>query len=146
VANTWVNKIDYSISTPSKAIIFGTSIRVDFRLVPLLKGLRIGEIVSQLIESHELSLNPEDPDATRNTYKTTRTIVTDEYQLDEENQVQIIDEAAEGYTFSRHLDLPRKLSYCVQDTDVRGIRIKHRLKFRVQLHNPAGHVSEVSCG
>jgi arrestin-related trafficking adapter 4/5/7 len=116
---------------------------VDFRLVPLLKGLRVGEIVTQLVESHELTLNPEDPNSIQNTYKTTRTIVTDEYELDEENQLQIIDEVVEGYTFTRQLKLPRTLSYCVQDTEARGIRIRHKLRFRVQLHNPDGHVSEV---
>ncbi|KAL2012256.1 hypothetical protein VTN00DRAFT_4974 [Thermoascus crustaceus] len=143
VENIWPNKIEYSISTPSKAVIFGTSLRVDFRLIPLLKGLKIGQITSQLIESHDLTLNPEDPDTIRNTYKTTRTIVTDNYELDEENQLEIIDEAAEGYQFCRYLDMPKTLTKCLQDADTKGIKIRHKLKFRVQLHNPDGHTSEL---
>lgn len=143
VENIWPNKIEYSISTPTKAVIFGTSIRVDFKLIPLLKGLKIGQIVSQLIESHDLTLNPEDPDSVRNTYKNTRTIVNDEHELDEEDNLEIIDEAAEGYQFSRFLDLPKTLTRCLQDTDTRGIKIRHKLKFRVQLLNPDGHISEV---
>ncbi|GIK06967.1 hypothetical protein Aspvir_002620 [Aspergillus viridinutans] len=143
VENIWPNKIEYSISTPTKAVIFGTSIRVDFKLIPLLKGLKIGQIVSQLIESHDLTLNPEDPDSVRNTYKNTRTIVNDEHELDEENTLEIIDEAAEGYQFSRFLDLPKTLTRCLQDTDTRGIKIRHKLKFRVQLLNPDGHISEL---
>lgn len=143
VENIWPNKIEYSISTPTKAVIFGTSIRVDFKLIPLLKGLKIGQIVSQLIESHDLTLNPEDPDSVRNTYKNTRTIVNDEHELDEEGNLEIIDEAAEGYQFSRFLDLPKTLTRCLQDTDTRGIKIRHKLKFRVQLLNPDGHISEV---
>lgn len=141
--NVWPNKIEYSISTPTKAVVFGTSIRVDFKLIPLLKGLRIGQIVSQLIESHDLTLNPEDPDSVRNTYKSTRTILNDEHELDEDSGLEIIDEMAEGYQFSRHLDLPKTLTRCLQDTDTRGIKIRHKLKFRVQLLNPDGHVSEV---
>ena len=141
--NVWPNKIEYSISTPTKAVIFGTSIRVDFKLIPLLKGLRIGQIVSQLIESHDLTLNPEDPDSIRNTYKSTRTILNDEHELDEDNGLEIIDEMAEGFQFSRHLELPKTLARCLQDTDTRGIKIRHKLKFRVQLLNPDGHVSEV---
>lgn len=117
---------------------------MDFRLIPLLKGLKIGQITSQLIESHDLTLNPEDPDTIRNTYKTTRTIVTDNYELDEENQLEIIAEAAEGYQFCRYLDMPKTLTKCLQDADTKGIKIRHKLKFRVQLHNPDGHTSEVS--
>lgn len=143
VENIWPNKIEYSISTPTKAVIFGTSIRVDFKLIPLLKGLGIGQIISQLVETHDLTLNPEDPDSIRNTYKTTRTIINDEHQLDGDNHLEIIDEAAEGYQFSRVLDLPKTLTRCLQDTDTRGIKIRHKLKFRVQLLNPDGHISEV---
>lgn len=145
VENIWPNKIEYSIETPSKAVIFGTSVRVDFRLIPLLKGLRIGQIHSQLVETHELTLNPEDPDAMRNTYKITRTIIDDEHDLEfDDDAMQIIDESAEGYKFSRHLEMPKTLSRCLQDTDTRGIKVRHKLKFRLQLHNPDGHVSEVS--
>ncbi|KNG85979.1 HECT-type ubiquitin ligase-interacting protein creD [Aspergillus nomiae NRRL 13137] len=143
VENIWPNKIEYSISTPTKAVIFGTSIRIDFKLIPLLKGLSIGQIVSQLIESHDLTLNPEDPDTVRNTYKNTRTILNDEFELDHDNALEIIDEVAEGYQFSRYLDLPKTLTRCLQDTDTKGIKVRHKLKFRVQLMNPDGHISEL---
>lgn len=141
--NIWPNKIEYSINTPTKAVVFGTSIRVEFKLIPLLKGLRVGTITSQLIESHDLTLNPEDPDSTRNTYKHTRPIVTDEYEVDDDN-IEVIDDAAEGYQFMRYLDIPQTLTRCLQDTDTKGIKIRHKMKFRIQLHNPDGHVSEVS--
>ncbi|KAL2862662.1 arrestin family protein [Aspergillus lucknowensis] len=143
VENIWPNKIEYSISTPTKAVIFGTTIRVDFRLIPLLKGLGIGQIVSQLVETHDLTLNPDDPDAIRNTYKNTRTIINDEHTIDADQSLDIIDEAAEGYQFSRFLELPKTLARCLQDTDTRGIKIRHKLKFRVQLLNPDGHISEL---
>ncbi|CAG8947067.1 unnamed protein product [Penicillium salamii] len=142
VDNIWPNKIEYSISTPTKAIVFGTAIHVDFKLIPLLKGLRIGTITSQLIESHDLTLNPEDPDSIRNTYKITRTILTDEHEMDEDS-FEIIDEAAEGYHCARVLDMPQTLTRCLQDTDTKGIKVRHKLKFRIQLHNPDGHVSEL---
>jgi hypothetical protein len=125
--------------------MFGTAIRVDFKLIPLLKGLRIGQATSQLIESHDLTLNQEDPDSVRNTYKITRTILTDEHDIDE-NAIEIIDEAAEGYQFTRYLDMPQTLTRCLQDTDTKGIKVRHKLKFRIQLHNPDGHISEVSEG
>lgn len=143
VENIWPNKIEYSISTPTKAVIFGTSVRIDFRLVPLLKGLKIGTITSQLIETHELTMNPEDPVSVHNTYKSTRTIKTDEYELNEDEQLEILDETVEGFQFSRSLELPQTLSRCLQDADVKGIKIRHKMKFRVQLLNPDGHTSEL---
>lgn len=142
--NIWPNKVEYSISTPTKAVIFGTSVRVDFLLIPLLKGLEIGQITSQLVESHDLTLNPEDPDSVQNSYKFTKVIVTDTHELEGANDLEIIDEAAEGYRFTRFLDLPKTLNKCLQDTDTSGIKVRHKLKFRIQLHNPDGHTSEVS--
>lgn len=144
VENVWPSKIAYSISTPSKAVIFGTSVRIDFRLVPLLKGLHLGELQSQLVESHELTVNPDDVDAFHSTHKSTRSVAVDVHPIDTAERLQVLDEVAEGYEFSRVLELPKTLSKCMQDTDTKGIRIKHKLKFRVQLHNPDGHTSEVS--
>ncbi|RJE19350.1 hypothetical protein PHISCL_08322 [Aspergillus sclerotialis] len=143
VDNVWPNKVEYSISTPLKAVIFGTSIRVDFRLIPLLKGLRIGKINSQLVESHDLTLNPEDPEPLRSCYKITRTIINDERELPNDGEPEIIDETAEGHQFTHYLDMPKTLTKCLQDTDTRGIKVRHKLKFQVQLLNPDGHISEL---
>ncbi|KAI5304664.1 hypothetical protein KEM56_006160 [Ascosphaera pollenicola] len=174
VENVWPEKVEYSISTPSKAVIFGTSVKVDFRLLPLLKGLRIGAITSQLIESHEFTLNPDDADLFHSTYRTTRVIAGDTHFVtglhghrsrsrsrhrnsggsrndggrgstsDEEMEaLQYLEDGMPGYCFTRVLELPKTLSKCMQDTDTRGIKIKHKLKFRVQLHNPDGHTSEL---
>lgn len=118
---------------------------MDFKLIPLLKGLRIGVISSHLMESHEVALNPHLSFAPgRNTFKITRTIAEDQTELQDEENLEIIDEAAEGHQFTRYLDLPKSLTRCMQDTDTRGIKIRHKLKFRIQLLNPDGHVSEVS--
>ncbi|KAI5309175.1 hypothetical protein KEM55_003877 [Ascosphaera atra] len=205
VENIWPNKIEYAISTPSKAVIFGTNVRVDFRLLPLLKGLRIGSITTQLVETHDFTVNPDDPDIFHSTHKTTRIIATDTHFLPgprgiqssrgrnshssfrhrhhlhhhnhhhggnnhlsgtrslsrtgsrgssgSENTtssegsvdpVQLVQEAEMFDEFTRVIELPKSLSKCMQDVDVKGIKIKHKLKFRVQLHNPDGHTSEVS--
>lgn len=88
-------------------------------------------------------MNPDDPASIHNTYKSTRTIKTDDYELNEDEQLEILDETVEGFQFARSLDLPQSLSRCLQDADVRGIKIRHKLKFRIQLHNPDGHTSEV---
>jgi len=133
--------VEYSISTPSKAVIYGTSIQVEFRLVSLLKGLKIGSITTQVIETQEFSLNPDAVSTFLNNHKFTRVVADDEYTVPEDPD--ILDEEAEGYKFSRHLELPKSLTKCMQDAETRGIKIRHKLKFNVLLHNPDDHTSEL---
>ncbi|KAL1959150.1 hypothetical protein VTO42DRAFT_2655 [Malbranchea cinnamomea] len=142
IENIWPEKLEYSISTPNKAVIFGTSVRVDFRLVSLLKGLRMGQITTQLIETCDLTL-PSGVETQPRTHKTTRVIMTNSFEVDTDQELQILNEEVEGYQFSKDYDLPKTLTRCVQDIDTKGIRIRHKLKFRVQLHNPDGHISEL---
>ena len=117
---------------------------MDFRLVPLLKGLKIGAISTQLVETHDLTLNPEASDTLRASNKFTRVILNDNYEMDRDSPTEVLNEQSEGYQFSRVLDLPKTLKKCLQDADTKGIKIRHKLKFRIQLHNPDEHVSEVS--
>lgn len=145
VENIWPNKIEYSISTPSKAVIFGSFLQVDFKLVPLLKGLVIGNISTQLKEEQEFVVDPEWGVTALNggQMKDDRVIAYDNYNLDPDKDMQILEEAAEGFQFSRYLELPKTLSKCMQDCNVKGIKIRHKIKFNVQLHNPDGHISEL---
>lgn len=145
VENIWPNKIEYSISIPSKAIIFGSFLRVDFKLIPLLKGLVIGQISTQVREEQEFIVDPEWGISALGGGQTKhdRVIATDLYTIDAEKDEQIIDEAAEGFQFSRFVELPKSLHQCLQDCNVKGIKVRHKVKFNVQLHNPDGHISEL---
>jgi arrestin-related trafficking adapter 4/5/7 len=141
VSNVWPNKIEYAISTPSKAIIYGTSVQAEFRLVSLLKGLKIGNVTTQVVETQEFSLNPDAVSSYLNNHKSTRVVADDEYIVPEDPE--ILDEEAEGYKFSRHIELPKSLTKCMQDAETRGIKIRHKLKFNILLHNPDDHTSEL---
>ena len=144
VENVWTNKIEYSISTPTKAIIFGTSIQVDFRLVPLLKGLVMGKVMTQVKEEHEFMLDSDfGAPAYNQVQKIDRVVASDDYEINNETDAQILDEEAEGFQFSRFIELPKTLKRCLQDCSVNGIKVRHKLKFNVQLHNPDGHISEL---
>jgi len=123
-------------------VIFGTSIQVNFRLVSLLKGLRIGLCTTEVLETHEFTIEQEGSTPERKR-KDTRSIVMDQYTVDAEADPDILNEEAEGYQFSRYLELPKTLRSCVQDAEIHGIKIRHKLKFNVALHNPDGHVSEL---
>ena len=108
----------------------------------LLKGLRIGLVSTEVLETHEFTVE-SDSIASRRVHKDSKTLAKDAYQLDEEQESEILDEEVEGYRFSRYLELPKTLKKCLQDAEIHGIKIRHKLKFNVALHNPDGHVSEL---
>ncbi len=137
----WPDKVNYSLSTPTKAVIFGTAVQVDFRLIPLLKGLKIGKITTELNERQEMTIKgPRTPKKCR---EITRLIARDEHRLPDDVEAENIG-GQEGYMFSRTLAIPQSLRKCLQSVDALGIKIRHNLNFNVQMHNPDGHVSEVS--
>ena len=137
----WPAKVDYSLSTPTKAVMFGTAVQVDFKLIPLLKGLKIGKITTELNERQEMTV--KGPRTPRKRREITRLVAKDEHCLAQNLEAENIG-GQEGYVFSRTLSIPQSLRKCLQSVDVLGIRIRHHLHFNVQMHNPDGHVSEVS--
>lgn len=144
VENVWPNKIEYQLVIPQKAIIFGTAIDVEMRFTSLLKGLRIGNIKCQLIEAQEFTIAGATVNSER-FWKHQRDIDTWTFELnDEEHYHDMIDDSGQdGYTLHEKMPLPKRLSKCLQDVDVHGIKIRHKVKFNIALHNPDGHVSEV---
>lgn len=140
VENTWPEKISYSLSTPTKGVIFGTAIRVDFRIIPLLKALEIGHVTTELVETQEMTVhNPKHPRQS----KTARVIVKDKWKLPNDIETEEVD-GQDAYVFQRQLNIPKNLRHCVQSIEIPGIKIRHTLNFNVQLLNPDGHISEVT--
>lgn len=146
VENIWPNKVEYSIVIPQKAVVFGSSIPLETRFTPLLKGLEIGDINCRLMEVHEIVLTTPQGHQLRE-HKREREVKhwTLSVSRDEHWNDMIDDSGQEGWVVNSQLDLPKKLGKCMQDTNVHGIKIRHKLKLVVALHNPDGHVSEVSC-
>lgn len=143
VENVWPNKIEYQLIIPQKAIVFGTAIDVEMRFTSLLKGLRIGQIKCILFEQQEFSI-PGASAHTERHWKYSRDIDSWSFEISEENYHDLLDEnGQDGYTLKERLPLPKRLSRCLQDVDVNGIKIRHKVKFNIALHNPDGHVSEL---
>ena len=59
---------------------------------------------------------------------------------DDENADHLFDEA---HRFQMTLDLPKSLRKCRQSVDSEFIRITHKLRIYVNLHNPEGHTSQL---
>jgi hypothetical protein len=144
VENIWPNKMEYSIVIPQKAIVFGTAIAVEMKFTSLLKGLKIGIIRCLLIEIQEFTLPGGAPNQERS-HKNTRDIETWQFEINEEEHRNDIlgEEGQEGFVLNEILPLPKSLKKCLQDCDTHGIKIRHKVKFNIALHNPDGHTSEL---
>ncbi|EPE35187.1 E set [Glarea lozoyensis ATCC 20868] len=144
VENVWPNKIEYQLIIPQKAIIFGTAIDIEMRFTSLLKELKIGNIKCELIETQEVTIPGATPQLEKY-HKTTRSVDTWNFSVnDEEHYRDILDEnGADGWVLKEKMPLPKRLRSCVQDVDVHGLKIRHKVKFNIALLNPDGHTSEL---
>lgn len=143
VENIWPNKLEYSIVIPQKAIVFGTAIQVDMKFTSLLKGLRIGIIRCQLVEIQEFTI--PGPGMTERSFKKSRDVESWSFELNEEHYHDMLDDnGQDGFVMREAMPLPKSLKKCLQDCETHGIKIRHKVKFNIALHNPDGHTSEVS--
>ncbi|CAK3887306.1 Hypothetical predicted protein [Lecanosticta acicola] len=153
-ADIWANKISYSISIPTDAIVFGTSITADVELSPIKKGLRLGKVELRLMETVVKRVTQaDDPNLRADRQKTEENEVAKaDMDFPEDSRVMYDDEsidnpvlADEMYKFQATLPLPKSLNVCRQDVDNHNINVSHRFKLMVNIHNPEGHVSQLVC-
>ncbi|KAL8700180.1 MAG: hypothetical protein Q9224_001084 [Gallowayella concinna] len=140
VDNTWHDKIDYTLSTPTKGIILGTTVDVHFRITPLLKGLKIGEVSTMLTETQDIWMDPRYRERKKGTMN--RSIAEDRFEFPQDQETEMVD-GYDAWVFSRRLDLPKSLRQCLQTVDAMGIRTKHSLQIVVKLINPDEHLSQL---
>lgn len=144
VENIWPNKIDYSIVVPQKAVAFGGRVNLEMRLTPLLKGLELGKITVCLLEIRETCIQSFSGYSMRE-HKVEREVERWDIEADRETcwHDTIEDTGQEGWLITRPLNLPRRLRQCIQDVNIHGIKVRHKLKLTIGLKNPDGHISEV---
>ncbi|KAK6538843.1 hypothetical protein TWF694_010407 [Orbilia ellipsospora] len=134
VENIWPNKVEYTVSTPSKAVVFGSFIPIEVRLTPLLKGLSVAKINVALKEMYELAPHVKQINGTRHISEVEFSGWEDSHPTDEEDG---------AWRLREKVFLPQTLAKCLQDCEVGKIKIRHKLKFAIQLKNPDGHLSEL---
>lgn len=144
VENIWPNKLEYSITIPQKAVVFGGVVDMEMRFTPLLKGLELGEVTAKMIESRECVIQGSTGVNIRE-HRTERDVATWKFQVTrEEHWNDMIEETGqEGWALTKQLSLPKKLRQCIQDLNHHGIKIRHKIKLTVALKNPDGHISEL---
>lgn len=146
VENIWPNKIEYSITIPRKAVVFGSVVNMQMRFTPLLKGLEVTDITAKMVEVRECCLQGATGLNIRE-HRVERDVATWKFEVNREEHWQdmIEDTGQEGWVIEKPLSLPKKLRQCIQDLNHHGVKVRHRIKLTVALQNPDGHISEVSC-
>ncbi|PNS14230.1 hypothetical protein CAC42_6743 [Sphaceloma murrayae] len=153
-ADIWANKISYSISIPSDAVVFGTSILADVDLAPIRKGIKLGKVELRLMESVTKRISSSHQNDLRGDRikQDELEVAKEEMPFPEDSRIEFTDESPENpmmederYSFKARLPLPKSLKQCRQDVDSHSINISHKFKLMVNIHNPEGHTSQLVC-
>ena len=157
VDNTWPEKIDYSISVPTKAIAIGSTCQIFLDMAPLCKGLKLGSIKIKLLEyaSFSTATGQHTEERTLTTKHIPKIVSnsdgvdiwSDEAPTDEEGvfyRGHNIFLSQDKWNVKTSIQLPPSLEKMTQDLDISSMcKVRHKLKFSVGLINPDGHVSEL---
>ncbi|KAF2009381.1 hypothetical protein BU24DRAFT_358230 [Aaosphaeria arxii CBS 175.79] len=143
----WASKLAYKITIPQKNYIVGTAVRADFILVPLRKGVAIATIKMELLETRQMFINY----AGRRVSHTQEVVICQKEGNMPENSARLVPEGVENvdelfdesHRFSMSLDLPKSLKNCRQSVDTEWLRVTHKVRLYVNLHNPEGHTSQL---
>ncbi|KAF1981985.1 hypothetical protein K402DRAFT_424955 [Aulographum hederae CBS 113979] len=143
----WSNKISYKITVPKVNYIYGTSVTADFVLTPIKKGLTIGAISMELVE--KVAVATEYGGGLGSTHTSDSVVCKRTANMPPNSGVELSDEEAlgslcdESYHFQMTLPFEKSLNKCRQSVDTDCIKIDHKLRIYVSLHNPEGHVSQL---
>lgn len=155
VDNSWPEKVDYTISIPTKAIAIGSSAMIDILIVPVLKGLKLGPIRITLVETSQYcgsyggiinqdrvvaKLKLKDPLKHISQIKKRRSL----NETNDEDFDMGTGEFQDKWEVQALLNIPASLSKCSQDCRIlSNIKVRHKIKFTISLLNPDGHISEL---
>ncbi|KAI5951808.1 creD [Candida jiufengensis] len=133
VDNTWPKKVEYSLSCPTRALAIGSGTPISMMLVPLLKGLTLGDIKIQLVEFYSYVGNIPPM------HSAERIIASKKVSKPKPNEYEF-----DKWELETFMKIPASLSKCCQDVDLlQNVKVRHKLKFSIGLVNPDGHVSEL---
>lgn len=135
IGSTWPGKVQYEFSIPSKALAIGSTTPVHILLVPLMKGITLGPIKAQLIQSYLLT-SPKDK---TQTFQESHVVV--ESRMDQHQGTELMDTTR----IDSELKIPDYLKLCLPNCDLPGeiVKVRHKIKLSIALKNPDGHTSEL---
>ncbi|EEU35910.1 uncharacterized protein NECHADRAFT_35084, partial [Fusarium vanettenii 77-13-4] len=147
IERTWLNKIDYFVNLSTGAVMLGGSVMLEMRLSPIVKGLDLDHFSVALMEFREFHVQNRTLFHIRD-HRTERTVATWDFQFSREHNRQELPEGTgqQVWAITQKLDIPNQPSDCIQDMDVHGIRVHHKVRVVIPLRNADGHISELTMG
>ncbi|CEG75280.1 hypothetical protein RMATCC62417_10350 [Rhizopus microsporus] len=129
ISNTWVDKLSYDISVPSKVFTMGSTIPITFALLPIAPDLQVRSVSCVLKEYITLTC-------------------ADHSKMEGKVVKHLRDESfssgPDAWTKTELLPVPNIQSHQIQTDSICDLlKIKHKLKFTVSLENADGHISEL---
>jgi len=134
--------IEYEASTPSRKVIFGSKVPLQFRIVPLVKGLAIGTLSGKLIETQTMTVDKPEGSPDR-THEFERVICRQKWCMPDGKESEDID-GREGYLSADYTTMPKSLNLCLQSVEEWGIKVVHRIDYCIEVLKPDGRVTCVS--
>ncbi|KAG8532785.1 uncharacterized protein KY384_002663 [Bacidia gigantensis] len=133
ISKTWPEKLEAEIQISPRAVLFGSTVKVDFLLTTNLAELKIPAVAITLVQINKC----------RSEHRVK--IVKETRPLDD-----VVAESdgyeCEIYTFSVPLSLPRSLQTCLQDYEHPDLRVRHKLEIKIHLEHPHVPVSTLEAG
>ncbi|KAH7230740.1 hypothetical protein B0J15DRAFT_506257 [Fusarium solani] len=147
IERTWLNKIDYFVNLSTGVVMHGGSVILEMRLSPVIKGLSLEHFSVMLMEFREFHFQNRTLFPLRD-HRTERTISTWNFQVltDHNRQDMLEGTGQQVWSITQKLDIPNRLSDCIPDMDVHGIRVQHKVRVVIPLRNADGHISELAVG
>ncbi len=152
MSNTWPEKADYSVSVPNKMAAIGSGIPFSISVVPLLKGLKLGNIKVKLLE--KITINPTHTSLYEEERVVSSLILPPPEDvngdLDIINEIRdnsSLNDFSDRWNINATIEIPPTLLKCSPDCNIStNIKVRHNLKFIISLLNPDGHISEILTG
>lgn len=132
--------LDYTISTPTTGVIFGSRFKLYLTFVPLVKGYNVAEVVVKVVENQLHSI----PGTWHHWSKrVNRTVFKSTWKPPETELVDI--HGREGHRHAIAVQFPKSLKDCLQSLDVICLTVTHTIEFNLKLRKPSGDLSKAVC-
>ncbi|CAO3643540.1 unnamed protein product [Cunninghamella blakesleeana] len=135
IHNTWVDKMMYDITMPSKLYALGEKIHLSINILPIATDLKVKCMNISLKEYCSYTISD-------NSKTDTRLIMNE----------KVVDPFPESYDFELNtwkkditMTVPTTSPSIFCDTENDMIKISHKMKFIISLINADGHYSELRC-
>lgn len=159
ISNIWPEKIQYMMDLVLKHVAVGASLSVSLKLIPLVKGLRFGKVILAVTEYFTYKdlgnavyddnrrvvikkINPGISDDAYQQYEDDLLRVETQIstQPDPDTQISVQNDA---WKVDTRIKMPSTFGVIAQDCDLGSIKVRHKLKVKVQIINRDKHVSEL---